>query len=223
MHRPAIDLARHRELRAVLRRHQTAAAKTVPVAVFRRYARRFGLLQGDQLLLESEEELTILWDFCLYTHRHRGRPFVETYLSKLPPADDPDEQLIRAAMTKVRFAVIEVERVEPGTGVVARDLARGESYFVVDEGLSQSARPGWHLAYRVLPLPDYWATTGGGFPVSEVVALSVQEARPKQSRVGRSRRKPDPPPLSAGDEFEFALVITTWAFEEGTTALIRHV
>ena len=122
---PQVDLIHHRRLRAVLTHHQNRAVQSVPRTAFRKWAKTFGLGEGDKLLLESEGELTILLDFLIYHHRQRGRTLAQKYLAGLPPSDDPDETLVRRAMAGPRFAMFEVTESHSFTGVVVRDLVRG--------------------------------------------------------------------------------------------------
>src|SRR5687768_14110791 len=129
---PAIDLNHHRRLRAILKNHQNRAAKTVPRTAFRKWARTFDLLVGDLLLVETDAELTILFDFLIYHPRQRGRTLAQKYLASLPPTNDPDETLIRHAMANPRYALLKVTASHSFTGVTARDLLRGTTAFVVD-------------------------------------------------------------------------------------------
>ena len=215
---PEVDLKLHRRLRAVLRGHQNAVVRTVPRTAFRKWAKRFGLLEGDKLVLESEDEMTILVDFLIYHHRQRGKTLVQKYLARLPPADGPEEVLIRAAMSSPRFSVYEVEEMRPFVGVVVRDLVRGGPVFVVDEALSTSAKPGMVLALRLLPLPSYWMTSGSGFPLSPEVVHTVRDVFLPALRQTEGH---DLSHLSPEAEDELATVVTGAAIREGTTGDIE--
>ena len=56
MTQPNVDLRRHRRLRAVLTNHQNLAVRSVPRTAFRKWGKKFGLVEGDKLLLDSEGE-----------------------------------------------------------------------------------------------------------------------------------------------------------------------
>ncbi|MGE5608006.1 MAG: hypothetical protein ACM359_02020 [Bacillota bacterium] len=213
-----INLDHYRRLRERMLRHHNALVKTTPRSTFRKCAKRLGLLEGNTLGVESESELIILTDYCLYSHRQRGRNLVEKYLAKLPPADDPDEQGLREAMSNARFSLFRVEQVIRGTGVFVRDLVRGDGLFVVDELLSRTMRQGRLLGGRLVPFPDYWITTGAGFPVSqETVALVQAIFLPalKFTEGDLSQLRP------AADE-ELATVVIGAALQEGTTSDIEY-
>jgi hypothetical protein len=215
---PHVDLKHYRRLRAILTRHQNAAVKSVPRTAFRKLAKTFGLLKGDKLLLESEGELTILFDFLIYHHRQRGKTLVQKYLARLPAADDPDEAVVRRAMGSPRFSVFEVTAARPRVGVAVRDRARGGTLFVVDEGLSRSAKPGAFFALRLLPLPDYWMTSGAGFPLRRQVVQLIRRVFLPALRMTEGHPLAH---LSPEAEDELATVVTGAAIKDGTTGAIE--
>ncbi len=218
--RPQVDLKHYRRLRAILRRHQNAAVKTVPRTAFRTAARKLGLLEGDKLLLESEGELTILFDFLIYHHRQRGKTLVQRYLAKLPASDDPDERSVREAMASSRFSVYKVGQTHPPTGLNMHDHVRGGTLFVVDEAMSTSVTRGQLFADRLLPLPDYWMTSGAGYPVTLGLYYAVkQQFLPALRRARGSRNLSD---LSPAAEDELAMLVTSTAMMQGTTADIEY-
>ena len=215
---PRVDLKHHRRLRAILTRHQNLVVRSVPRTAFRKWAKTFGLLDGDKLLLGSEGELTILFDFLLYHHRQRGRTLAQKYLATLPPSDDPDETLVRRAMASPRFSAFEVVAAHSFAGVDVRDRVRGGSAFVVDEAMSTSAKPGLLLASRLLRLPGYWMTSGAGFPLSREVMRTVERVFLPALRATVGHDPADLPPQA---EDELAAVVIGAAMREGTTGDIE--
>lgn len=215
---PAIDLRHHRRLRAILRHHQNAATTTVPRAAILKWAREFGIAEGDTLQLESNDELIILFDFLIYHHRRRGRTLAQNYLAGLPPTQDPDETMIRQAMGSPTFSAFNVRAARPSVGVEVRDLVRGGTTFVVDEALSTSVRPNAFLALRLLPLPGYAMTSGAGFPLSRDVVGTIKQLF---LTALRGTEGTDLTHLSPEAEDELATVITGAAFIDGTTAAIH--
>jgi hypothetical protein len=180
-------------------------------------AAEFGLIERDTLLLNSEEEMVILFDHLIYGRG--GRTPVQKYLAKLPVTRDPDKLLVREAMSRPRYSMFEVEEAHRGTGVTMRDLVRDDSLLVVDEGLSRSMRRGRALAYRLLPSPEYWMTTGGGFPLSRE---AVAEIRDTFLQGLRATEGPDLSRLSAKVEVELERAIIRVGFQEGGTARVRY-
>jgi hypothetical protein len=215
---PAVDLDHHRRLRAILREHQNGAAGTCSAAAFRRAAKEFGLLEGNQLGLESDEELIILVDHVIYDRPDRGKTAVRRYLSKLPKADDPDERAVRDAMAGHRYSVFRVEAVHAGTGLALCDLVRGDRLFVVDEAMSGTIARGATLSTRVLPLPDYWLTSGAGFPISAEGAALVESI----FRPALELAEDEPPAVLAKLPLDLAVMAIGTGFMEGSTGRVGY-
>ena len=212
--RPQVDLTHHRRLRSILTSHQNQAVKSVPRTAFRKWGKTFGLVEGDKLLLESDGELTILFDFLIYHHRQRGRTLAQKYLGALPPSDNPDETLVRRAMAGPRFSMFKVTESQSFTGVVVRDLVRSGTLFVVDEAMSTSVKPGQLLGLRLLPLPNYWMTSGAGFPLGPEVVEVVKRVFLPTLKLVEGDGLTD---LSPAAEDELAAVVVGAAMRDGTT------
>jgi hypothetical protein len=60
-------LTRYRHLRAISTRHHNEALRFVPRSALLEQARRLGLTVGKTLVAESMNELTLVFDLCLYT------------------------------------------------------------------------------------------------------------------------------------------------------------
>jgi hypothetical protein len=219
MRGPSIDLDRHQRFRAILRRHQNAAAATIPVPLMPKCGRDFGLLKGKQLQLETDAELIILMDHALYDRRDRGKTTVQRYLEKLPQTDDSDEALVRAAMAAHRYSLYEVATVHPGVGLVHRDLVRGGTVFVVDVAMSQTIAAGALMAERLLPLPDYWAPSGAGFPISPEAAWEIQQTLVPALEASEDDLTAMSPEAAA----DLATAILRAGFEEGTTGEVTYL
>ena len=215
---PHVDLKRHHRLRAILIEHQNAVVTTVPRSALLSAAKRFGLAVGDRLLLETEGEMVILFDYLIYHHRQRDTTLVQKYLARLPETDDPDETLVRQAMGSPRFSMFEVEGAHSFIGVVVRDLVCGGSDFVVDQGLSTSVKPGRYMALRLLPLPEYWMTSGAGFPLSSEIVETIQDTFVPALRLTEGENL-NLLSSKAGDEL--ATVVTGAAINVGTTGDIK--
>jgi len=211
------DWEEYQRLRVILRQHQNAAVKTISGFTFRKCAKTFGMLDGNKLMLESESELTILMDFCIYSHRQK-RTLMEKYLAKLPPTDDADEKVVREAMSQSRYSMYRIEKIIQGSGLHVHDLVRGNRLFLVDETLSKTLKTGALLGGRLIPLPGYWITTGACFPLSEEVVEDVEEVFLRALKMTEG----DVSSLSAEAEEELAAVVIGAAMEDGTTSMVDY-
>ena len=212
---PEVDLDRHRRLRAVLQKHQNAAVKSLSKAAMQRAGEALGIMEGSQLYLETDAELTIFFDHALYDRTTRGKTPIQRYLAKLPTTDDPDEQLVRAAMADARVSLYLIEQLDGHHGVSFRDLTTGETRFAVDESLARTGTVGTVMVYRLLPLPTYDLPNGAGFPVSPEAALALTEA---WQDFGQGKNPTDLSDPAAREAW--AAILYTLGFAEGGTGMI---
>ncbi|MCI0461510.1 MAG: SEC-C domain-containing protein, partial [Gemmataceae bacterium] len=117
------------------------------------------------LVLDSEDQIAVLMDYCIYEVRRRGRTAFEQYLADSPPAPDSDEMVLLKAMQQAHHSLFLVEAAERGVGVTVRDLLRGDTHFIMDVGFSQTAQPGLVLAFRITSPENFSMTTGAALPV----------------------------------------------------------
>src|SRR5262249_9409140 len=133
--------------------------------------KKLGILKGNALILDSEDELSVLMDYCIYDVRRKGRNAVEDYLADSPPPADSDEMLILQAMRKAWYSLFQVQEVMPGVGVQTLDVLRQAPQFIVDLGFSRTADRGAVLATRVIPFADFTMTGGAALPVQDEQVL----------------------------------------------------
>lgn len=214
----AIDLEAYRHLRTILCQHQNAAVKTISRTTLHKCAKTFGMLDGNNLMLDSDSELTILMDFCIYSHRQKGKSLTGKYLAKLAPTEAGDEAVVREAMARPRYSMYRIEKSIPGSGLHVRDLVRGDSLFLVDKMLSKTLKSGRVLGGRLIPTPSYWITTGACFPLSEDVVAEVEGTFLPALRMTEG----DLTSLSEKAEEELATVVIGAGMEGGTTSMVRY-
>lgn len=153
-------LARYKHLRQVGLELNNRLVETLPRSVLDEGGKKLGILKRNVLTLDTEDELSVLMDYCIYDVRRKGANAVEHYLTTSPPAGDSDEMVLLQAMRQARYTLVAVEAVEPGVGVHVRDLLRDESLFLVDIGFSRTASRGMVLAARVMAPEGTSITTG---------------------------------------------------------------
>jgi hypothetical protein len=126
---------------------------------------KLGLLRGGTLVFETEDETSVLMDYCIHDVRRKGMNAVERFLAGSPPAAGSDELVLLGALRQAWFSLFAVEEAEPGVGVHVRDLLRDEALFLVDVGFGRSCGPGQVLATRVMAPEGIGMTTGAPLPV----------------------------------------------------------
>jgi hypothetical protein len=157
-------LPRYKRLRKVAIPLNNRLAK-LPKDILDEGGKKLGILKGKTLVLDTEDEIVVLMDYCIYDVRRQGRNAVERYLAESRPAADSDEMLLLQAMRQARYALLLVEGVEPGVGVHVRDLLRDEPLFLTDVGFSSTAKPGLVMASRRMTVDGITMTTGAALPV----------------------------------------------------------
>lgn len=212
------DLDEYRRFRAILRRHHNAIVKTVPDKTFRQCARTLELLHGNKLELSSESDLTILYDYCIYSHHLRGRNLVQRFVNQLPLTEDNEEIAVRQAICRARYSIFQIERLSKHRVIQACDLVRGDKLSVVDESLSRTLKKGTFLGGRLIPLPDYWVTTGACFPLDPEIVDFIQLVLIPALKLTEGTTQT----LSAEAEEELAITVIGAAIQSGATALIKY-
>jgi hypothetical protein len=160
-------------------------------------ARKLGMLRRGMFVFDSEDETSVLMDYCLHDVRSEGRNAIEHYLIDSPPELESDEMACLRAKQHSIYSLFMVESVERGFGVRVRDLLSNEVHFVVDIGLGSTCRPDLVFASRLLRHDNFTMTGGAALPVG-ILHPQQRDSRLKQLVAGIRPDKAghfDPAPL----------------------------
>jgi len=135
--------------------------------------KKLGFTRRGTFVFDSESEMAVLMDYCLYYPGPDGRNLVAKYLDESPPQAGSDKMAVLQAMTRAYYSVFTIEAIERGVGVAVRDVLRDETAFIVDIGFGSTARMGFALATRVKPMEGILMTGGAAFPVDRQTAARV--------------------------------------------------
>jgi hypothetical protein len=213
-------LTRYQHFRQVGLELNTRLTKTLSRSELDEGGRKLGILKRDVLVLDTEDEIAVLMDFCLHDVRRHGVTAVERYLATAPPDATADEMVLLQALRQARFSLFAVESSEPGVGVQVRDLLRDESLFLVDVGLSRTAAVGLVLAARVMAPEGIGMTTGAALPAG-VLSPSQRSAFVESLTAafgGTDLRDPSPEAAS-----ELAATIIRACLRRGAAERIAYV
>jgi hypothetical protein len=141
-------LDRYRRFRAISRTHNSGALKRVSTEALMEQARRLGIAHRGRLILNTEDEFTLLYDLALYARQGGRKRPLDRYAAAQRLSLDSDEARVLDAMLAARFALIRVERRHPNAGLIVTDLKGEKEFWLVDEGLESSAPAGarWRRA-----------------------------------------------------------------------------
>lgn len=159
-------ISRYQRLRTASRELNNRLVKRLSKDVLYEGGRKLGILQGDTLVFDNEDESSVLMDYCLYDVRRNGRNAIEQYLIDSPTDPESDEAACLRAMQHAIYSLFVVESVERGLGVIVRDLLSQEVLLVVDMGFGSSAQPGLVFASRLLHQEGFSMTGGAALPVA---------------------------------------------------------
>jgi hypothetical protein len=220
--RPAIEplvqrsraevIDRYRKFRAISRRHNSGAVKCLSSEAFMEQARRLGIVRGRTLILNTEDELTLVNDLALYARQGGRKRPLDRYASSQRLSSHSDEARVLDAMLAARFALIRVERRHPEAGLIVSDLTRGEEFWLVDEGMEATVPVGFKIATRVYAPEDFHMTAGVFVPLDGLLVMSALERRPLLLRMDRDE---------AVDDRRFAEAIYREAIRAGVMERVR--
>jgi hypothetical protein len=169
-------LDRYRRLREVRSRLNNLLVETIPKKTLEECGRILGFSRRGVLVFETQDEPTILMDYCIYYPGPDGRNLVAKYLEQTPPPAGSDEMAALRAMTHAYYSLFQVLDVERGVGVSVRDLLRGETGFIVDVGFGNTARRHLIVTTRIIPAEGFLMTGGAGLPVDASAATRISQA-----------------------------------------------
>ena len=163
-------IARYQRLRTTGRDLNNRLVKRLSKDALHEGGKKLGILRGGTLVFDTEDETSVLMDYCLYDVRRKGRNTIEQYLIDSPPDPESDEMTCLRAMQHASYSLFVVESVERGLGVIVRDLLSQEILLVVDMGFGSSAKPGLVFASRLLHHDGFSMTGGAALPVAVLPA-----------------------------------------------------
>lgn len=163
-------IARYRAVRATNIQLNQLLVNRLSKDVVDEGADRLRMKQNGVIVLDSEDEMAVLMDYCIHDIRRNGCNAVEQYLIDSPPDPDSDEMECLRAKQHAIYSLFNVEKTQPGFGVIVRDLFSNETIQVVDIGLSSSAVPGAFLVSRLMTYADFSMTNGATLPIGIVPA-----------------------------------------------------
>ena len=166
-------IAHYKQLRQTGRELNDKLVTKLSEDAMKQAGRKLGFLRGDALYFDNEDQAAVLMD-CIYNVQKNGRNAVEQFLIDSPPEPTSDKMACLTAMRQAFYSIFNVESVEAGLGLIARDLFSGQLMPVVDIGLSSTATVGLVIASRLLQFDGFYITGGALLPVGQVPAANIE-------------------------------------------------
>jgi hypothetical protein len=210
-------LPRYRKIREVSFHLNNKLVKTLSKETLEEGGRRLGILKRGVLVFDSEDETSVLMDYCIYNVHNHGRNAVQRYLAETPPRAGSDEMLVLKAMMDAYYSILQVQSVERGVGVNVLDMLRRDTGFVADIGFGNTAKVGMGLAGRVIPFEGFLMSGGASLPVDDKAGLRVS---------GGLKRLFDRPTdykrLTPDQEADLAAMVIRSCIDTGTASQIVY-
>lgn len=152
-------------------------------------ARRLGLMNNRGILVfNSEAEFNALMDFCAFGLLDHGKNLIDRALA-LKDMFDEQERRILKAMSESHYTVLIATGFEPGYGMFCLDAVEQNEtpIFLADVLLSQTMPTDAVMASRIVPVDEFYVTSGAGIPIygrdplnrTREIILSHQERHPE--------------------------------------------
>lgn len=150
------------------------------------------ILKGKTLILNKQEELDIIFDYCLFHHYSGSKNAIDRFILSKFDILTEDEKIYILAAQKAEFSIFGVEKTISHGGVIVMDLLRGKKELLIDKGLSLSGLPGVVMASTVLHFPEFIMTSGAALPLNHVIAdvvVPIEEYLEKRHKSGSLSKK----------------------------------
>lgn len=209
----------YRQFRAVSRKVNDKLLEKLPRDAIKACGKRLDVFKKGVLVLD-EEEMPLFVDYCLYHYRPGGRNTIETALADdlYPPGSEEREVL--EAEKQAYPSLFEIERVERGYGLHAYELLGERSIFIMDLAFSRSARPGLVMSANLIPLSDFYLTTGAAFLLD---GRALRQAEVKIERWENRVREIDWNDLPPERSDRLATILVRAALDHGVMARMHYV
>jgi hypothetical protein len=175
-------------------------------------AQRLGLWSRGKLVMDSPDELDLVFDVAVFDIRSGQSRALDRYARAHPAAPGSDEALTLDALQHSRFHIVRVLRRHEIAGLVTEDTVTHEQLWLMDEGLEGTARSGMGLATRLLRVNGFYMTTGAAVPVTADVL--------KEAIASRSAWQSEPPSRVVNDP-RFPEAVYAAAIRQGEMQLMQ--
>ncbi len=204
---------RYAELREISNRHHNAALQFVSHQSINRNARSLGMMVHGAIGTDSDEQMALLFDLCVY-HCERGRSrALDRYTQVIRAADGSSDARMLEAMSRAQFSLWQVVGRHAIAGTVVFDMLREREVWLMDNGLEASGPEGMVFAARLTEPGDFALTCGVIAPIDELTLLDVAGVEIRRRARGTLETMAEDP--------RFAVSVYRAVLENGMMEVIR--
>jgi hypothetical protein len=161
----AQDIEHYKQQREIAIPFKLKLVKQLPNSAIKECAKKLGILKHNTLVLSCEDEVSVLMDYCLFHFRINKVNVISRYLLLSPPAKDSIEMELLETMQKAYYSLLIVKEVFQNKGVLVFDAVNEKDIFLIDLGLSISADTGMMFASHIIPIGQFYRTSGAMLPI----------------------------------------------------------
>lgn len=171
-------LAWYRKVHAISREHYNALLKRVPYESKLHQARRLGFAQGRALVVDDVPNMNLVLDLAYHTAEPGRSRVIDRYAELAAFPTGSDEALVLDALRRAQFSLIRIESRHPCCGLIATDLIRENTIWLVDENLEVSIPDRWTVVTRLYKLGPISMMAGVSYlPTATSWRMSLRTCR----------------------------------------------
>ena len=129
--------------------------------------RRLDILRGDSLLVNTEHEMNLFYDYCLYHYKRNGLTVIERSFSNFSKMFSGEVLNLFEAAKNGRFAYLEIVGHVSETAFVVKEFLNNKDHLMIDNGLSQLSvsKNKYTIVTNIIEVDGFIITTGASTPV----------------------------------------------------------
>lgn len=162
------QVKRYRNIRQMLQGLYPKFVGSLDKETVQRSASRLGILQGDSsLLINTEHESNLFFDYCIYQHKQGDLTGIQRSFKTFSKLYTKEWFEIFEIASQGYFAYLDILDSVDEDGLVVYDRLRDTLHLMVDNGLNKVAKSlhYYTLVTHVMDFKDFLVTTGASTPV----------------------------------------------------------
>lgn len=129
--------------------------------------RRLDVMEGKALFLETEHEMNVFMDYCLFQYYKNGKNIPQRYYNLHHFLYSGVKLDILKILKNARFSLLKIIEPVEESGIKVYDRLKDETYLMIDKGLHQTAKRNepYAILTHYLEFPNFIITTGASTPI----------------------------------------------------------
>jgi len=161
-------IGRYKHWRQIARELNVRLIKQLPKVAVPECGKKLGIVKAGTLVLSNDDEIAVVYDYCLHHYRRGNKTVIERYLEQTPPGADSDEMTLLEAMSASHASAFRIAEITPRSGAVLEDLGYGDRIELTDLALAETGIAGTVVVGRILKLPELQMSSGTLIPMPEM-------------------------------------------------------